>query len=542
MTVPYEEVYGRLMPTEVKIPLRTQERFLKSLADGNKSDESELNNQLRIRNGGCDCPDLGFFRVWHIPDFPAGITNYTFDGPIFIPVDFKDYLERVDNIGVLLDGKLISDTVFTSLFYNNQTNWGMGIYFDLFPSGTHQIQLVTTLRLNDVVGDGSVSLVLSNLTRTITVDNQVMFTNWDGLILSSNFTYTAQTKNPDTDWYVDLYDASFNYVNGGSGHTYNGQISWTWDLTDTGGNPRDDLDGDPYFYAYVTFNTAAGAQITRRGPAPQTEYPSVGYWLITYSDRHILDAGPLYAGGDQYYTNGVIAIAGGPSFRGIPNTLFPIKFGTNYTQQERNDSWSYVKASLFDARYRNFYYHGHGGPNVIGADVHTFTTNGTVDGGITLSGSKAYLTSQSVSNELTFNRYSGARPYRFVWLDGCSTANGNWPGAFGVDKASYDLDHYTNSASNPKHRRPSAFVGWNQIVGGPQWGSSLAAANFRSEWMSKWYYNWQTEGLTQAFKDASQSANWPPGGESRLFGAMKIYGYSELLMNGYNQKNDWRWP
>jgi hypothetical protein len=28
----------------------------------------------------------------------------------------------------------------------------------------------------------------------------------------------------------------------------------------------------------------------------------------------------------------------------------------------------------------------------------------------------------------------------------------------------------------------------------------------------------------------------------KLWGAMKVYGYTNLLMNGYNQKNDWRWP
>jgi hypothetical protein len=148
-----------------------------------------------------------------------------------------------------------------------------------------------------------------------------------------------------------------------------------------------------------------------------------------------------------------------------------------------------------------------------------------------------------VDNEVTFNRYGGSRPYRFVWLDGCSTANGNWPGAFGVDKAAYDLGHYTNSVSNPKHRRPSAFVGWNRPVGtGGVWGNAQNAYNFRSEWMQKWYYSWQTEGLYLAFQEASQSANWPPSGEPQLFDAMQVYGYTNLLMNGYNQKNDWRWP
>jgi hypothetical protein len=496
--------------------------------------------------GGNDPPSSGFYRVWHIPDWGFNITNYTYDGPTFFPVDFADYMDRVADIQVLLDGQPISDAVFMPyVFSTGETNWGMGVYFDLFPSGTHQIQLQTTIRLNDEIGDDSVFLTLSNLPRTIVVDNEVTFTNWDDLIQTTNFTFHAQTKNNDTDWGVDIYDAWNNYVNGGSGHTSDGQISWTWDLTDTSGNPRDDIDSDPFFYTYITFTASTGRGTTRTTPAAQTAYPATGYWLFTYLDRYYLDVQPgTFQNAQTYYTTAMNGLSGGPSFRGIPNSTYPIKFGTNaYSQSDRDSSWAEVKARLYDGRNRNLYYHGHGNANTIGCDMHTFDTNKNITGGASLPGSKAYISSQSISNEITFNRYGGSRPYRFVWLDGCSTANGNWPGAFGVDKAAYDLDHYTNSVSNPNHRRPSAFVGWNRPVGtGGVWGKAQDAYNFRTEWMQKWYYSWHTEGLYQAFQEASQSANWPPSGESQLFGAMQVYGYTGLLMNGYNQKNDWRWP
>jgi len=119
----------------------------------------------------------GFYRVFHIPDFPASITNHIFDGPTFIPVDFKDYMDRVDKPVVLLNGQPTSDAFLTSVEDQGKTCWGMGIYFDLFPSGTYQLQLQSTLRLNDDVGDATCYLVLSNLTRTSLVDNQVTFTN-----------------------------------------------------------------------------------------------------------------------------------------------------------------------------------------------------------------------------------------------------------------------------------------------------------------------------------------------------------------------------
>ena len=147
---------------------------------------------------------------------------------------------------------------------------------------------------------------------------------------------------------------------------------------------------------------------------------------------------------------------------------------------------------------------------------------------------------RAVINELTFNRYSGARPYRFVWLDGCSTANGNWPGAFGISKTTNSLSYYTNSITNPKHRRPSAFVGWNQIVGGPNWGFAQDAGHFRSQWMFDWMYFMNTRELPDSFENARQSSGWVS--QQRLWDALRIYGYTVIRFDEFNHKNDWRWP
>jgi len=504
-----------------------------------------------LTSGGCDCPDMGFFRVWHIPEFPASITNYTFDGPIFVPVDFKDYLNRVEDIVVLLNGEPVSDSEFTSLFYGGQTNWGMGIYFDFFPSGTYQIQLQTTLRLNDNVGDDEVRLVLSSPIKSITVDNQVTYTNWDsdGLIFGGDYTFKAQTKNLDTDWYIDIYDYYGDYVNGGSGHTYNGQIAWTWDLTDTFGNRRDDLDSDPFFYPYITFDesSAAGpsggsaptpqAQTTRRTPAPMAQFPAVGGWIVAYLDRYYLDAGPKYSDSDSYYQDGLNDIEGGPALWSIPISPIPLHYGTNvYSQADRNNSWATLKAYLFTPSYRNLYYFGHGGADIIGADMHTFDTSNNVTGGISFPGSKALLTSQIVSNELTFNRYSGPRPYRFVFLDGCNTANGKWPSAFGVDKTTHDLSWYTGS-SNKRRVRPSAFVGWTVTVGGKGWGTVDKFWECRGFWMGDWSVDFIDYTLNDALEEGDTTSNWIPISQFR--DKIRVYGYQDMHFREYNSKGDW---
>src|SRR6266852_2733752 len=143
------------------------------MLDDASSGGSGTESPLRLSSGGCNCPDMGFFRVWHIPDWFATITNYTFNGPTFIPVDFKDYRDRVAKIEVLINGQPTPYSQFMPYDSGGQTYWGVGVYFDRIPSGTYQIQLRTTLRLSDEVGDGMAWLVLSNLTKTITVGNEI---------------------------------------------------------------------------------------------------------------------------------------------------------------------------------------------------------------------------------------------------------------------------------------------------------------------------------------------------------------------------------
>ena len=187
-----------------ELPIKTQSIFRL----GGEAPENEPGAAMMISNGGCDCPDMGFFRVFHIPDFPASITNFTFDGPVFIPVDFKDYMERVENLEALVDGEDTHISEFTSAYYNSKTNWGMGVYFDRLANGTHQIQLRSKIRMTDDISGDTPMLVTSNLTRSILVDNAVTFTNWDDLVWNNtHYTFRAQLKVSQADWWIDIYDA-----------------------------------------------------------------------------------------------------------------------------------------------------------------------------------------------------------------------------------------------------------------------------------------------------------------------------------------------
>ncbi len=141
-------------------------------------------------------PTTGFFEVFHIPNFLASFSGYTFDGPTFIPVDYSDPdadVNCVDDTAVLIGGQPTDYAVFMPYVVNGVTNWGVGIYFDRLPNGTNTIQLITTVRQSDTLNDQTPYMVFSNAPAAITIGNLITYTNWDDLIWNNtNCTMTAQ--------------------------------------------------------------------------------------------------------------------------------------------------------------------------------------------------------------------------------------------------------------------------------------------------------------------------------------------------------------
>jgi hypothetical protein len=511
-------------------------------------------------SGSNDPPAVAtqFFEVYHIPNFPAGITNYTFDGPTFIPVDFAapdadpNY---VDSTTVLINGQPTDYAQFMPYVISGVTNWGMGIYFDRFPNGTSTIQLLTTVRQSDSLNDQTPYIVFSNAPANITIQNLIAFTNWADLIFSNTYTFKAQTVS-NVDWEIDIYDVNNNFVNYQTGHSSDGNIAWTWNFLDYWGNSRLD-DSDPFFYPYITITGNLGNSVQNVGseansgsgsagawtPPLAGQFPSQGSWLFAYMDKIYDDGTTNYVGADYYYTNAIHTMEGYPWQWDIVAYDYPIKFGRTYSQADREASWQGTTNSsgLIDwLQYypiRNFYYSGHGGTESIGADFNTVDNSNYVNGcAFSSSSSKSKLTSDWVKHNVTFNPYSGNMPYRFVFLDGCETANGGWPAAWGVPKQTAGPDWYRNPANNPTGARPNAFVGWDTEVGGPGWGTVDKSWEFRKEWMSNWAGTFQQQ-MNYAFEYARDNSGWVA--PSQITGHLKEYGYIFMTFFEYNHSGDW---
>lgn len=274
------------------------------------------------------------------------------------------------------------------------------------------------------------------------------------------------------------------------------------------------------------------AQETKPTPPVVKGYPDRGEWIISFQDRWYSDGWGYPTDLQTEYEDAVSAIFGGPSLVGDTVWWFPLDFGTNYTYAQREQSWTNLLSWMGDLKIRNFYYHGHGGSTSIGCDKHTFSTNGLVTGGVfSFPGSRSQIQNWQIAGKTKYKRF------RFVYLDGCSTASGDLPNAFNISKTLHDLSFYQN---HPKHPRPSVFVGWNQTVGGDGWGSAYKRLDFQSYWMGNWANDFDHPDIETALDRANTGAGWVT--HAKLWGALTIYGYKQMRMEDYNSKGDWQYP
>lgn len=499
-------------------------------------------------------PTTGFYRVFHIPDWLADFSGYTFTGPTFIPVDFESPdapVDYVDSATVLVNGQPTDNALLMPYVISGVTNWGVGVYFDRFPNGVATIQLQTFVRQSGVLNDQTPYMAFSNAPATITIGSAISFTNWSDLILSNTYTFCAQSATPNVDWEIDIYDVYNNFVNYQTGHSSDGNISWTWNLTDYNGASRID-DSDPFFYPEITITptansggqvhpNAGGGSTTKPMPPVASQFPSAGDWLFCYLDKDYDDGSTNYPGGTSTMIDGIYEMAGGPELWNLSGYVEAIKFGRTYLQSERNDSWKQLEEGYIQAwSIRNFYYYGHGSPGSIGGDQNTVDSSNYVTGSINLPGGHAYLTSQWVHDNVTFNKSQGAQPYRFAFLDGCNTAGpkSTWPWAWGVPSEAKDLSYY-QSTNNATKARPSAFVGWDVEVGGKDWGTIDKFWQFRKTWMATWSvqsYGGNPASIADAFETARNNSGWVP---NQVQAHLKEYGYVGMTFRQFNNAGDW---
>jgi hypothetical protein len=181
---------------------------------------------------------------------------------------------------------------------------------------------------------------------------------------------------------------------------------------------------------------------------------------------------------------------------------------------QQNGDFSSITNALKSANpnTREFYFYGHGGidGNSIGF------RDGTPNDGIKVSDLKPLLRNyDSSAAGNSPQKIITHKPFDFVFLDGCMTAVGSFPEAFGIPKTLTSRYYLTNN----KHKR--AFMGWDGKL-------SLSILDTESiNWSLAFWNSWLGDPTSTTVEQAvTEAFHEHPGAASHA--VLQIYGYTGL--------------
>jgi hypothetical protein len=427
-------------------------------------------------------------------------------------VDGKGYRGSIPQIAPGINGTLAVDTIFLE-------------------NGSHSFQIEGSWINPDTLDKNNYALQQFSSQFTLAVSNVICFPEWEDEVGELGFSaYFAETTCSNTDWKIDIYDVNSNYVQSLTGHTTNGVIESYWNMIDTNGVTRTNGNIDPEFSGIIT----VGDPVSKKVPpkAAPAQYPDHGQWVIAFQDNF-----DNYANSNMYYsaiyTMGSVGANFGGAITVFPSDptnaqTFPLRWSTtnhpNSIATLIKDVEAF-KSLLAEDASRNLYYCGHGTENSMAG----------------------YIDADYLQYALLGNK-DQAHPkhyYRFVFLDGCKTANGSLPAAFGINFNSPKPLSYFQ-----KHGiRPRTFLGNTISV---MWAYPGAYTDpqthitydgrippevpeFLSNFEFYWYYNYDvSSAVYYAIQDTPDIG---PGWDTGDY--LQVSGYQWLRVDDYNRKTDW---
>ena len=365
------------------------------------------------------------------------------------------------------------------------------------------------LHFEMVVGEAGDQFTVASAPFTVTVSNQVWFPDpWN--VAGLYMPVSAQSIHTNGTWHIDIYKEPpanggtnfFGWVSGvidtNGFISYQGYPKFLVNLTDQSGNPLPSK-----WYDIVVFTQAAGVsqQGIPTGPAstnriwvePPWPTNSITTWRTQFGIGYMpvfgnpTGTGNIPAGDLE----GVVKAAYSAA-EGRPPLFVHPQSGSWAAPLElwNQGGFTTLLTTILRAdEVRNFYYLGHGNPNFIGS--FSPPPPGKPGGGGIRIPELNFVLGNNFANPL--NGTNGApspHPYRFVWLDGCTTADGNLCKAFGIPK----IQNMNTNDFLLRGLRYRAFLGWNGYVVVKVGVVNLPLFNF----MSDIWEGWRTPIITNS--------------------------------------------
>ena len=443
----------------------------------------------------------GFYRVVRDGAHLFGITNdMILSGIVTIPVELANSSGDVLTISLTEDGSPVGNSIQTAPL---TSPLALKVDTTLMSNGSHQIS--ASARWEDTNGG---SWEADSPVISVTVSNEISFPNWMPSFgeLDNSLLIRATSAHTNVNWTIDVYDSQHSYIGTFGGHSDDGDITVAWNLVGPDGVAHTN---DSFFTFFVTTPFSDP-------PAPPTykvtdPWSAPGAWVAAaqHAFDYIQDSDLLYSELDGFVgaARGNFTVLPTPANNGDP---FAIRF-----QEDGEDSdWMTFRNALYDPTSRNLVYFGHGGPNGIGYNSHDVNQ---------------FVPATEIANVLhtipagQTNRHA----FRFVFLDGCSTAKGTLPESFGIIHRENvpDIDYYNASL------RPSAFVGWSADKYVGFFGNSL---NYDHVHFIQWIqYDMLANG--EGIKAAINYAAGQPDVTDVETSQFKVFGDWQLSFGAFNQ-------
>lgn len=373
-------------------------------------------------------PGSGFYRVVRDGVHMVGISNnMVLSGVVTIPIELGNDEGQVVSLCMNSDDSPVSSSIQSA---PNINPLAITVDTTTVPNGIHD--LFASARWEDTNGN---SWEYDSPNFSVTTSNELTFESWIPAFgeLGNSLLIKATSAHTNVNWNVDIYDSRNNYVASLTGYSPDGYIYTTWDLTDTNGVQHTN---DNFFTCKIS---------TPYADPPKPTYKQLDPWLgpgqwvfgVQHAFDGLMDSETLYE-----ELNGFCGQAQS-SFGVIPTPVSGNPYAIHFQDTQEAATWFTFKQALFSPYARNVCYFGHGGPNGLGYNQYSTNTSVIVS------------EISSILHTIPAGQ-TNAHKFRFVFLDGCSTARGTLPEAFGIihQENVPSIDYYNASL------RPSAFVGW----------------------------------------------------------------------------------
>ncbi len=484
---------------------------------------------------------MGFYKVVRNGLHFYGLTNGTkLSGQVSIPIEVG--YENTDSLtGAEVSNGTTNDPIsgLTVSYFGGlpSADWNT----ILTTNGTYQIQPGIH------IGDSAGSFQVTGTPISVTVTNPIWFPEPFN-VAGDYLLVQAQSIHANGTYQIDIYEDAwrggtnlFLQVEGAIDSagfiTYQGFRGFIVNLTDINGNP---LPSNWYDVDVTTFAAGtpvphpagSGTKVTNTVPVERF-WPTNQNFLTKFTIGYMPVYGnPRLGASPAVQLEGMIQNVYGPAqlrnglgvAPGHDQDPFELWGQTNFT--------TWLITYLRQDEIRNLYYFGHGATDYFGTkDPHGSDRPGP--GQIRISDLNFVL-----GNNFKDPLSGGSKhSFRFAFLDGCNTANGDLCKAFGIPK----IKKMTTNDFYNRGMRARAFVGWDKYhtVGlahqAVNTTHTMLITNFFAAWSgaSGAYpvghprYN-MARTLRDAITWAAQSGSWT-GTYNPEYRHLILYGYEDLL-------------